>query len=255
MQFGVFADAKLAVLPVARRTRENYLGAYRRHIEPRFAAKDIATISRQDVLAVLDGLPPQTAYQVLMVLRTLFREALESGVVLHRPTDGVRAPRIRVEQRPFLRWDDVRAASFGQYTDHVYFLALHGLRWSEAVALSEADIREERVFVNRSKHGQTKSLAGVRSVPYLGHFTPFPKDRRTLARVLSPYGVTIHSLRKTYAYLLKTSGVHVSTAQKMLGHASPQVTLSIYTRVLDSEIDDAGELIRSKHLASPVGSA
>ena len=40
--------------------------------------------------------------------------------------------------------------------------------------------------------------------------------------------------------LLKTNGVHVTTAQKLLGHASPMVTLSIYTKVLDQETLETG---------------
>ena len=43
--------------------------------------------------------------------------------------------------------------------------------------------------------------------------------------------------------LLKTSGVHVTTAQKLMGHANPGVTLGIYTRFRDEEIDNAGAAI------------
>ena len=57
------------------------------------------------------------------------------------------------------------------------------------------------------------------------------------------HGVTVHSFRRTYAYLLKTQGVHVTTAQRLLGHSDPMMTLKVYTSVLDSEIDDAGELL------------
>ena len=34
--------------------------------------------------------------------------------------------------------------------------------------------------------------------------------------------------------------MHVTTAQKLLGHADPGVTLGIYTRFRDEEIDSAG---------------
>jgi site-specific recombinase XerC len=64
-----------------------------------------------------------------------------------------------------------------------------------------------------------------------------------LRKALKPYGVTIHSLRHTYAYLLKSKGVHVTTAQKLLGHSDPKITLAVYTRVLDSEIDDVGNVL------------
>ena len=33
----------------------------------------------------------------------------------------------------------------------------------------------------------------------------------------------------------------MTTAQKLLGHSDPMMTLRVYTSVLDSEIDDAGE--------------
>ena len=52
----------------------------------------------------------------------------------------------------------------------------------------------------------------------------------------SPHGVTVHSLRKTYAYTLKSSQIHVTTAAKMMGHSNPLVTLKIYTLVLDDGI-------------------
>jgi integrase len=59
-------------------------------------------------------------------------------------------------------------------------------------------------------------------------------------------GVTIHSFRRTYAYLLKTQGIHVTTAQKLLGHSDPMMTLKIYTSVLDDEIDAAGVTLQLK---------
>ena len=35
----------------------------------------------------------------------------------------------------------------------------------------------------------------------------------------------------------------MTTAQKLLGHSDPKITLSVYTRVLDSEIDEAGQIL------------
>jgi hypothetical protein len=74
-------------------------------------------------------------------------------------------------------------------------------------------------------------------------FIDLPKSPKTLRKVLKPYGVDIHSLRHTYAYLLKQQGVHVTTAQRFLGHSDPRVTMSIYTQVLDNEIDEVGLLL------------
>jgi integrase len=67
---------------------------------------------------------------------------------------------------------------------------------------------------------------------------------KTLRKAVNKHGINVHSLRRTYAYLLKTQGVHVTTAQKLLGHSDPMMTLKVYTSVLDSEIDDAGISLR-----------
>ena len=180
-----------------------------------------------------------------MVIKTLFREAHERGWVNENPTKGIKAPKIRTAPSPFLTWDEVRDGFFGNYDNHIRFLALHGLRWGEAVVLTEKDIKDGLVHINRSIHGPTKTESGVRTVPYLGYFEQFPATRKPLAKVLKPYGVTIHSLRKTYAYILKTNNVHVTTAQKLLGHSSPMVTLAVYTKVLDSEILQTGTQLSS----------
>jgi len=98
-------------------------------------------------------------------------------------------------------------------------------------------------------YGPTKTPSGVREVPYFGHFKQFPKTRVGIARALEEYGVTIHSLRKTYAYILKTNNVHVTTAAKFLGHSDPMVTLKIYTMVRDNEIDEIGARLKQELLS------
>jgi integrase len=59
------------------------------------------------------------------------------------------------------------------------------------------------------------------------------------------HGVTVHSFRRTYAYLLKTQGVHVTTAQKLLGHSDPMMTLKVYTLVRDDEFDEVGQRLKN----------
>ena len=120
---------------------------------------------------------------------------------------------------------------------------MHGLRWGEAVALTHEDIYDGRVHVTKSIHGPVKTNAGIRSVPHVSEFKTFPRTPKALRKELALHGAHIHSLRHTYAYLLKTSGVHVTTAQRLLGHADPGVTLGIYTRFRDDEIDGAGTAI------------
>ena len=201
------------------------------------------SISRSDIQGSLRGLPPQTAAMTLAVIKSVYREAQARGIVDSSPAHGLSGPKIMVSPRKLLTWEEVKHDDFGQYSDCIRFLALHGLRWSEALALSNDDIRDGRIYVSKSLHGQTKSKAGIRTVPLICDLPEFPTSPKTLRKVLKPYGVTIHSLRHSYAYLLKQQGVHVTTAQRLLGHSDPRITMGIYTQVLDNEIDEAGYIL------------
>jgi integrase len=241
--FESFALQTIEHLPIRKKTFATYHSMLKLHIFPSLAHRDIRSIKRLDIQGTLQGLPPQTSAMSLAVIKTVFREALAQEIIDASPAHGVSGPKIMVKPREFLTWEEVSACSFGKYTSQIRFLALHGLRWSEAVALTVEDIKDNRVWINKSIHGQTKSKAAIRSVPLVSPFKLFPKSPKTLRKVLKPHGVDIHSLRHTYAYLLKQQGVHVTTAQRLLGHSDPRVTMNVYTQVLDNEIDDVGLLL------------
>jgi integrase len=187
-----------------------------------------------------------------MLAKTIWREAENYGVVGGNPLGKLKTPQIQIAPKKFLTWDEIDALDWGRYNEQIRFLALHGLRWSEAVVLTEADIHEDFVWINKSIYGLCKSKSSVRRIPYLGHFKTLPKSYKPLQKAANTHGITVHSLRKTYAYLLKTQGIHVTTAQRLLGHSDPVLTMKIYTGVLDSEIDEAGEVLRKVRLTSSI---
>ena len=218
---------------------------YRRHIHAGLGSKDIREICRQDVQAIISPLPPQTAAMTLAVMKTLFREGVERGLLDESPALSVKSKPVRVKPRRFLTTDELLNLDLGKYRTQILFLAFHGLRWSEAVALTDADIYDGKVHINKSSHGETKSLAGIREVPLVSEFKPFPKTPKGVRKICHQHGIHIHSLRHSYAYLLKQSGVHVTTAQKLLGHSDPKITLGIYTGFRNEEIQEAGKLIKA----------
>jgi integrase len=204
---------------------------------------DLHEIKRENIQNLIKVLPPQTGATTLAVLKTIYREAIDNGYCENSPAATVRRPKIQVVPRKFIPLQELVGLELPKFKTQIIFLAMHGLRWGEAVALTENDIYDGRVHITKSIHGQVKSRAGVRSVPLVSEFKEFPKTPKALRRELAKHGAHIHSLRHTYAYLLKTSGVHVTTAQKLMGHADPGVTLGIYTRFRDEEIDNAGAAI------------
>ena len=230
-------------LVVSKKTLKNYQGAYKRYLAPTLGCKEICAIEADDLMAAIKSAPPQSAYQAMMVAKTIMREAKARGIIDEVKINNCRSPRIHVKPGKFLTWKQIENLPPNKYSEQIKFLALHGLRWGEAVVLTEADIYDGLVHIDKSIHGPTKTAAGNRVVPYLGYFKTLPKTRKPLAKVLNAQGVNIHSLRKSYAYILKSNNVHVTTAQRLMGHASPMVTLGIYTLVLDDEIRNTGEIL------------
>ena len=243
-EFDSFCSFVIGFIPIRSKTRESYESAFRCHISGQFSGKLVSDITKVEIQTLLTPLTPQVRAKVLAILKTIFREAVVLEIISVPPTLGIQNPAPVVQMRKFLTWDELKVKDFGRYTPQVRFLALHGLRWGEAVVLTKDDIRDGRIYVNKSIHGGTKSQSGNRVVPLVGDFEVFPKSPKTLRRVLDPHGIHIHSLRHTYAYILKSQGIHVTTAQKLMGHSDPKITMAIYTRVLDNEIDSAGSILR-----------
>jgi integrase len=245
VNFAVAAELILEALPIRPKTSQTYNSVYRRYIYPALQEYELAEIKREHIQNLVKSLPPQTGATTLAVLKTIFRESIDNGYCEHSPAATVRRPKLQVVPRNFLTLQEITTLELPKFRTQIIFLAMHGLRWAEALALTEDDIYNNRVHVTKSIHGPVKSRAGIRSVPLVSEFKVFPRTPKALRKELAVHGAHIHSLRHTYAYLLKTSGVHVTTAQKLMGHADPGVTLGIYTRFRDDEIDGAGAAILS----------
>ena len=246
MKLDEFAEIVWRRLEVSNKTLYNYEGGYRRYISPYVGLKEIGEITSSDLRDCLIRLPSQSRYQTHMMLRTIFREALVEGLIERSPMGSLKTPRVNPKPSKFLTWEELEKIDFGKFTNRIRFLALHGLRWSEAAAIEEDDIHDGFVWISKSVYGEVKSKTSIRKVPYLGYWEALPKSYKPMRLAANKHGVTVHSFRRTYAYLLKTQGIHVTTAQRLLGHADPIMTLKIYTSVLDNEVEDAGVLLRAK---------
>ncbi len=233
----------MEALPIRPKTSQTYNSVYRRYIHPALHQYELDEVKREHIQNLIKILPPQTGATTLAVLKTIFREAIDNAYCENSPAATVRRPKLQVIPRNFLTLQEIVSLDLPKFRTQIIFLAMHGLRWAEALALTEADIYNNRVHITKSMHGPVKSRAGIRSVPLVSEFKTFPRTPKALRKELAVHGAHIHSLRHTYAYLLKTSGVHVTTAQKLMGHADPGVTLGIYTRFRDDEIDGAGTAI------------
>jgi integrase len=232
------------VLNVKHNTLAEYKRLYKKNLQPVIGCLEINEVTSVALQTVLVQLKPQTSRHTLMLLKSIYREAILYKSASNNPTVGLKTARIQLTPKKFLTWEEVNALDWGKYNEQVRFVALHGLRWSEAVTITDKDIYDGFVWINKSFWGDVKSDSSNRRVPYIGHFAPLPKTYKSFRKIVNLHGISVHSLRRTYAYLLKTQGIHVTTAQKLMGHSDPMMTLKIYTSVLDSEIVDAGDVLR-----------
>lgn len=156
-----------------------------------------------------------------------------------------------------------------------------GLRIGEYAALRWRDIEDGVIHVRatikkdaKQRVGKPKTRSSYRDVPvprslsrilemyradpdiYLCNGITEPSNITTIESRMTRFYRSIninirpHDLRHTYATILYDAGVDVKTAQSLLGHSSPKITMDIYTHLSESRknnsIDKLNDYIDAK---------
>ena len=205
----------------------------------------------------------------LTALSQAYRIAVADGLLAVNPCAGVRQPSaVKVEVRA-LTWDELRALAehSGRHAPMIWLMGTCGLRLGEAIGLQIGDvnlttgrIRVARAVVDTShgrvvgppKSGKGRDVAVPRSVleqlPLAGRqrdawlFTGVQggrldgpdwrrRDFKPAALAAGLGDLHPHQLRHTAASLAIAAGADVMAVQRLLGHASASITLSIYAHL------------------------
>jgi integrase len=276
----------------SRGLSERTRGVYRRDMErwviPYFRGCRLDEIEPPDVRAFIGylddaGLRPNSVRSIMAPLKAMFATAVEDGAVRSNPTVNVR---IGVGRRTGDSGREVRAMTRAELARLLgcipedwrllfEFLAHTGLRISEAIGLTWADVElgsNPRLLVRRQdcrgEIGPLKSEKSRRDIPLSPGmarrlraargsaaaaervFTSpqgFPlSDGNLRRRVLTPATeaaglpwVTFHTFRHTCASLLFEAGRDVKQVSEWLGHADAGFTLKVYVHLMDSGVGDA----------------
>lgn len=290
-------------------TSDRYRYIYR-HVAPLIGQKTMADLdgNRAEIRNALErlgqnGLSQDAVEKSLRFLRSMFRRALDDGLIFHSPTQGVRLPKsvkTRNISRPFLRPDDVDrllTAVRGHRLEALFYVAVQlGLRPGEAYGLQwkDIDFDANTLMVRRQvtkEHGtplvkppKTESSFRTLTLPVSlrrrlrdREIQAFEEGQRAVKWVFTspmgrminpdnfrrrvwnparqaaglPTGVPFKALRTTACTLLFRQGVSPVKVQKIMGHASLQVTQQIYHQVspellqegadaMDNLIDELG---------------
>ena len=88
MNFDLFANSIWQQLDITPKTRADYISAYQNYLYPVIGDYSLAMITKHQIIDSIARLPSQTAYKALMVAKTLFREAVNRGIIDENPTEN-----------------------------------------------------------------------------------------------------------------------------------------------------------------------
>ena len=255
------------------RTLKVNLGYLRKQILPRFAGRQIAEITHQDVVRWFASLAatPVAADRSMPVLSVIMREAERMGLREDGPNPclGIRRYRRKGRER-FLSDAEIRTLALrldaceGEHpltVAAIRLLLLTGCRKSEILTLRWTDYREGALFLRDSKTGpRTVWLSraaqavldrlerqsawvfsaargdGARSENWLDRFW---RDLRAEAGLDD---VRLHDLRHSYASFGLRQGESVPVIGRLLGHGTAETTLK-YTHHADAMATEAAGIV------------
>lgn len=280
---------KLYKVPKLRHTtRTSYRNAIDLRILPFFKGMRLEDISTNTIQAFYnkhEGMAHSSIHQMSVILHQVFDLAVEDGHMKFNPTESKRLfMKGSKQKREALRDCDVKEImdklSLLEAKDRIplAILLYTGVRRGEALGLRWENldwkkgvihIEQAVTFLNNQPVlGETKSDAGIRTVPFderlMEILRPYrqisgfivgdgitPMTERTftrmwqrISRTIDLHGATPHTFRHTYITLAASSGIDVKTLQSIAGHSDIKMTMDRYAHKRDEKIVEAGARIR-----------
>jgi len=213
------------------------------------------------------ALSQNSKYTYFNKFKAALRQAFEDGFLNEDLTKRLKSFEQGESQREYLVHSELQALAIAKCKYQVLknafiFSCLCGLRWSDIDKLKWSEVRDEdsgcRIIFRQKKtdgleylyiSDQARSLLGERTgesnkvfkgLKYGAHFNA--EILRWCMRAGITKHITFHSARHTNAVLLLENGADIYTVSKRLGHKEIRTT-EIYTRIIDSKMKEASELI------------
>ena len=213
------------------------------------------------------ALSQNSKYTYFNKFKAALRQAFEDGFLTDDITKKIKSFDQGESQREYLVHSELQALAKADCKYQVLknafiFSCLSGLRWSDIDKLKWSEVRDEdtgcRIIFRQKKtdgleylyiSDQARSLLGERTgevnkvfkgLKYGAHFNA--EILRWCMRAGITKHITFHSARHTNAVLLLENGADIYTVSKRLGHKEIRTT-EIYTRIIDSKMKEASELI------------
>lgn len=263
------------------------------HHASKFDYYPIREITRMDIknfVAQLakQGYAKKTISNILIVIRQIFKFALDRGYIDNDPSVGISLPKTaKTSRRESATPDEENIIKNSKTLLLPFFVLYTGCRKGEALAMRWENIDFDRniIYVTQSAYAvgtkvhikEPKTEQGVRAIPLLEPLKErlsaytnktgyvfssdggkTPQSIRSVEYAYDKFcrennlHCTLHQLRHSYATMLYENGIDVKSAQHLLGHANIATTEDIYTHFRQAQLSKITEkLNKSNYTVHP----
>ena len=230
----------------------NLKGIFNKHILPYIGKKPLRRINSQDLQEVFNNMRniPRQATIAYIQVNACFEQAYRLNMLTHNPCLAVVIKKDKGSQgRALTKEEETALIKHLQETnnpmrDYVYLYLSLGVRRSELLGIDGIDDVDRMNNVVHIKGTKTKgSDRYIQTLPEIVELIParhkaftWSADKvnrkfKEICDTLGFEGLTIHSLRHTFATRCIENGISEIVVQKWLGHASITMTLDRYTHI------------------------
>lgn len=214
------------------------------------------------------GYKQTTVYGYHKRLKAYIYEAIRFDIIQQNPYRQVRISRGKSEGVKYLTADEVGTLQRCSLSGHMervrdlfVFQCYTGLSYSDLAKFDWNDVREYKgdyiISDTRRKTDENyyivllePAMAILRKYGYKLPVLSNQKYNDFLKAVVAAAGidkpVTTHWARHTFAVMMLSMGARMQNVSKMLGHASPTMTESVYAKVLADDVRRDFDLIKAK---------
>lgn len=224
------------------------------------------------------GLSPHTVRTVHVVIRRALADAVREGTMTRNVAEAASLPRVPHVEQSAWSADEARAFIDATVADphHPLFVTalttgmrrgeLAGLRWEDVdLAAGTVAVKRTRTVIGgRIVEGEPKTKTSRRTIDidpgtvavlrawrlrqgpgavgvFPGYPDTFSKAWDDAVKRAGARRIRFHDARHTAASLMLQAGVPVNVVSRRLGHASPMVTLTIYSHVMPGQGREASD--------------
>ena len=240
---------------LSKNSIRNIESTIRLHVSEELKKMSLRKVRAYDIEKALAPLgSTRTHVYARQVLFSAFDKACKLGLVTSNVMQSVDKIRYKKKTSTALTLSEQRqflAKLEGSKYQNLYmFYLLTGCRCAEALALRWSDVDyDTNVLLIRGTKNETsfrqipltstlKNLleSQAKTVENSSHdFRLFPVSREIVSRTFKKLCPKhhLHDLRHTFITRCAESGINVSVCQQLVGHATADMTLNVYTHVLD----------------------